>query len=126
VGIFQYCFIRVFFTIVSVITEALDVYCESSLSPSFAHIWTVVFECLSVTVAMTMVVQFYIQLKDVLADHKPGLKVLSIKLVIFFSFWQNVSCGRYPWVRVVDDLLTLRKDHHFSLVFEERTSTSKR
>jgi hypothetical protein len=76
---------------VSVITEALDVYCESSLSPSFAHLWTVVFECLSVTVAMTMVVQFYIQLKDVLADHKPGLKVLSIKLVIFFSFWQNVS-----------------------------------
>jgi hypothetical protein len=76
---------------VSVITEALDLYCESSLSPEFAHLWTVVFECLSVTVAMTMVVQFYIQLKDVLADHKPGLKVLSIKLVIFFSFWQNVS-----------------------------------
>lgn len=80
-----------FFTIVSVVSQAFDVYCESSLSPAFAHVWTVVFECLSVTVAMTMVVQFYIQLKDDLAEHKPGLKVLSIKLVIFFCFWQTVS-----------------------------------
>jgi hypothetical protein len=111
---------------VSVITEALDVYCESSLSPTFAHLWTVVFECLSVTVAMTMVVQFYIQLKDVLADHKPGLKVLSIKLVIFFSFWQNVSLGLSCLVCVVNDLLTRGKDHHLSSVIEERTPTPKR
>jgi hypothetical protein len=56
-----------------------------------------------------MVVQFYIQLKDVLADHKPGLKVLSIKLVIFFSFWQNVSLGLSCLVCVVNDLLTRAK-----------------
>jgi len=37
-----------------------------------------------------MVVQFYIQLKADLAEHKPGIKVLSIKLVIFFSFWQTM------------------------------------
>lgn len=40
---------------------------------------------------MFMVVQFYIQLKTDLAEHKPGIKVLAIKLVIFFSFWQTVS-----------------------------------
>ncbi|KAF2215149.1 hypothetical protein CERZMDRAFT_36033 [Cercospora zeae-maydis SCOH1-5] len=90
VGIFQYCFIRVFFTIVSVITQAFDKYCEASLSPAFAHIWVLAFECISVTIAMFMVVQFYIQLKDDLAEHKPFLKVLSIKLVIFFSFWQTI------------------------------------
>ncbi|KAI5362131.1 Putative organic solute transporter subunit alpha/Transmembrane protein [Septoria linicola] len=90
VGIFQYCFIRVFFTIVSVITEAFDKYCEASLSPAFAHIWVLAFECLSVTIAMFMVVQFYIQLKADLAEHRPFLKVLSIKLVIFFSFWQTI------------------------------------
>lgn len=44
---------------------------------------------------MFMVVQFYIQLKDDLAEHKPGIKVLSIKLVIFFCFWQTVS-AQYP------------------------------
>ncbi|KAF7192678.1 Transmembrane protein [Pseudocercospora fuligena] len=89
-GIFQYCVIRVLFTIVSVITEAFGRYCEASLSPAFGHIWVLVFESLSVTVAMFMVIQFYIQLKTDLAEHKPFLKVLSIKLVIFFSFWQTI------------------------------------
>lgn len=38
-GIFQYCFVRVFMTLVAVITEAAGVYCLESLKPTFAHIW---------------------------------------------------------------------------------------
>ncbi|KAH9835097.1 DUF300-domain-containing protein [Teratosphaeria destructans] len=89
IGVFQYCFIRVAFTIAAVITQYFGVYCEASLSPVFAHIWVTAFEAASVTVAMFCLIQFYIQLKDDLAEHKPFLKVLCIKLVIFFSFWQT-------------------------------------
>ena len=91
IGVFQYCFIRVLFTIVAVIAQIWDVYCQDSLSPAFAHVWVQVFEAVSVTIAMFCLIQFYIQLKDDLAEHKPFLKVLCIKLVIFFSFWQTVS-----------------------------------
>ena len=49
------------------------------------------FEAASVTVAMFCLIQFYIQLRQDLAEHRPFLKVLCIKLVIFFSFWQSVS-----------------------------------
>lgn len=44
---------------------------------------------------MYCVIQFYIQLKEPLAEHKPFLKVLAIKLVIFLSFWQSsaISVG---------------------------------
>lgn len=42
---------------------------------------------------MFCLIQFYIQLKDDLAEHRPFLKILSIKLVIFFSFWQNLVIG---------------------------------
>jgi len=90
VGVFQYCFIRVIFTIVSVAAQATDRYCEESLSPAFAHVWVTAFECASVFIAMFCLVQFYIQLRFDLAEHKPFLKVLCIKLVIFFSFWQTV------------------------------------
>ena len=92
---FQYCFVRVFFTIVAVLAEAGGVYCEESLSPKYAHVWVQVCEAISVTVAMFCLIQFYIQLKDDLAEHRPFLKVLCIKLVIFFSFWQTVSLSYY-------------------------------
>lgn len=38
---------------------------------------------------MYCVIQFYIQLRVDLARHRPFLKVLAIKLVIFLSFWQS-------------------------------------
>ena len=74
------------------ISQMLHMYCESSLSPGFAHIWVLTINALSVTVAMYCLIQFYVQLKDVLAEERPFLKVACIKLVIFFSFWQSVSC----------------------------------
>ena len=89
-AVFQYCIIRIIFTIVSVVTQYFDLYCEASLSPVFAHVWVQAFEALSVTIAMFCLVQFYIQLRNDLATYKPFLKVLCIKLVIFFSFWQTV------------------------------------
>lgn len=91
VGIFQYCFIRVFFTFVSLISELTKRYCDSSLSPAFAHVWTLTFDAVAVTIAMYCLIQFYIQTRLDLAPQKPFLKVLCIKLVIFFSFWQNAS-----------------------------------
>jgi hypothetical protein len=38
---------------------------------------------------MYCVIQFYYQLRDDLAPHRPFLKVAAIKLVIFLSFWQT-------------------------------------
>lgn len=38
---------------------------------------------------MYCLIQFYIQLRHDLAEHRPFLKVLAIKLVIFLSFWQT-------------------------------------
>lgn len=89
ISIFQYCFIRPFFTVVAVITQANHLYCQSSKDPRYAYIWVAAFEAISVTIAMYCLIQFYIQLKTDLAPYRPFLKVLCIKLVIFFCFWQS-------------------------------------
>ncbi|KAL2820519.1 organic solute transporter Ostalpha-domain-containing protein [Aspergillus cavernicola] len=89
VGVFQYCLLRVLMTIVAVATQRFDVYCEQSLNPAFAHIWVLAIECVAVTIAMYCLIQFYIQIKDEISEHSPFLKILSIKLVIFLSFWQT-------------------------------------
>ncbi|KAK7544627.1 organic solute transporter Ostalpha-domain-containing protein [Phyllosticta citribraziliensis] len=89
ISVFQYCFIRVLFTIISVIAEKEDMLCEDSLSPAYVHIWSLIIESIAVTIAMYCLIQFYIQLKQDLAQYSPFLKVLCIKLVIFFCFWQS-------------------------------------
>lgn len=91
IGIFQYCLVRVLCTFVALITQLLGRYCERSFSPLYGHFWYQVLTAISVTIAMFCVIQFYIQTKGDLAAQKPFLKVLCIKLVIFFSFWQTVS-----------------------------------
>lgn len=45
----------------------------------------------AVTIAMFCLIQFYIQLRTDLAPHKPFLKVVAIKAVIFLSFWQSFA-----------------------------------
>jgi hypothetical protein len=40
---------------------------------------------------MYCILQYYAQFKQALAEHKLGLKVLAIKLVIFLSFWQTIA-----------------------------------
>lgn len=62
-----------------------------------------VIEGCAVTIAMYCLVQFYVQLRENLASHKPFLKILAIKLVIFLSFWQTflVSILTSPALSVV-------------------------
>ncbi|KAI1409417.1 DUF300-domain-containing protein [Hypoxylon sp. FL1857] len=91
IGIYHYCFIRVAMTITAVVTQYFERYCESSNSPVFAHIWVIAIEAIAVTIAMYCLIQFYVQLREPLAEHKPFLKVLAIKLVIFLSFWQTIA-----------------------------------
>ena len=77
-------------TVTAVVTQAFDRYCIESLNPAFAHVWVMVIEATAVTIAMYCLIQFYYQIKDDIAEHKPLLKVLAIKLVIFLSFWQTI------------------------------------
>jgi predicted membrane chloride channel (bestrophin family) len=48
-------------------------------------------ECVAVSIAMYCLIQFYYQIKDDINQYSPLLKIVSIKLVIFLSFWQSVS-----------------------------------
>jgi Organic solute transporter Ostalpha len=50
-----------------------------------------IIEAGAVSIAMYCIIQFYVQLKDDIREHKPLLKVAAIKLVIFLSFWQTLA-----------------------------------
>ncbi|PHH81225.1 hypothetical protein CDD82_1239 [Ophiocordyceps australis] len=88
IGIYHYCFIRVAMTASAVVSQYFERYCESSNLPVFGHIWIISLNGFAVTIAMFCLVQFYIQLRTALAEHKIFIKILTIKLVVFLSFWQ--------------------------------------
>ncbi|KAF2126200.1 DUF300-domain-containing protein [Dothidotthia symphoricarpi CBS 119687] len=89
ISVFQYCIIRPLFTLVAVVSHSQSRYCQGSRDPRYAHVWVAGFDAISAMVAMYCMVQFYVQLRQDLAPYRPFLKVLCIKLVIFFCFWQT-------------------------------------
>ncbi|KAK6354994.1 hypothetical protein TWF696_004120 [Orbilia brochopaga] len=93
IGVFQYCAIRVISTFVSLATQWYGVYCEDSWSPAFAHVWVTAVLIIMISIALYVLIAFYSALKEELDAYRPFLKFLSIKLVIFFSFWQAIVVG---------------------------------
>ncbi|CAG8531389.1 15597_t:CDS:2, partial [Dentiscutata heterogama] len=89
-GILQYVIMKPIITFISLITEALGVFCAESLSFAFARVYMKILTFICVTVAMYALFVFYLTIHEDIAEHKPFLKFLCIKLVIFFSFWQSI------------------------------------
>jgi hypothetical protein len=63
------------------------------MHPAFAHVWCITLNCIAVTVAMYMLIAFFMNIKNRIADKRPMMKFLCIKLVIFLSFWQMIVCS---------------------------------
>jgi hypothetical protein len=93
VGIFQFCITRPLFTLIAIIAQAHHTYCSSSTEPKHGYIWIVLLQGAFILIAMYCLVQFYSQLKKDLSPHKPFLKVVCIKLVMFLCFWQTWILG---------------------------------
>ncbi|KAJ3023725.1 hypothetical protein HKX48_001615 [Thoreauomyces humboldtii] len=91
IGTLQYVILRPLTTVLAVITQLTGKFCEDSMSPRFAHVWIVGINSISVTIAMYTLVQIYTTVKDQLKGKHLVLKFVSIKFVIFFSFWQTVT-----------------------------------
>jgi hypothetical protein len=87
--VFQFCITRPLFIIIAIIAHTQNQYCPDSPEPKYAHLWVALLQGACVLIALYGLAQFYKQLKEDLAPHKPFLKLLVIKLVTFLCFWQT-------------------------------------
>ncbi|GAA6014948.1 hypothetical protein JCM11491_002367 [Sporobolomyces phaffii] len=99
----QYVVIRPLTTLASVIAEYTGYYCLSSWSPKFVHVWSSATITISVTVAMYAVLQLFVVLRPELSPYSPVLKFLAVKLVVFFTFWQESSLSLLVTVGVIQN-----------------------
>jgi hypothetical protein len=90
IGAFQFPCVALLLLIVTVITQAVGTFCETSNKIYFAHIWVIILTILSTIVAIMSILRFYKVLKPTINNRKPLSKLLAFKAIVFLSFVQEV------------------------------------
>jgi len=90
VSILQYVFLKPILAFVAVLLSLRGYYRGDVFSFGDSHLWIAVASNVSIAVALFMLVVFYQFLATVIQRHSPLWKFLSIKLLVFFIFWQSL------------------------------------
>lgn len=100
-GVFQYVLIKNICSILIIILEKNHIYHEGHISFTGGYLYICVVSTISQLWALYCLSMFYLTFKEELAPWKPVGKFLSVKLVIFFTWWQsimiNIACSQ-RWI----------------------------
>jgi hypothetical protein len=99
VGILQYVPIKLCTAISTFILQLTNRYDDGEFNPEVGYPWIALINNCSQIWAMYCLVMFYHALRADLAPIKPIAKFLSIKLVVFFTFWQSVLIAFFVKVK---------------------------
>lgn len=103
-GILQYTVVRPITTFVAYICEVNGVYGEGIFETDVAFPYIVFINNCSQFIAMYCLVLFYKASKDELKPMKPIPKILCIKAVVFFSFFQGVLINFLVYFGVIKNI----------------------
>eukprot|EP00051_Salpingoeca_urceolata_P035474 m.29816 g.29816 ORF g.29816 m.29816 type:complete len:386 (+) comp9280_c0_seq2:225-1382(+) len=87
----QFCVVKPIMAIITIALVAKGTYNDGSLDPSTGYLYVAIVYNISISIALMALVMFYAATQDLLAPHKPVLKFVVVKSVIFFAFWQAVA-----------------------------------
>ncbi|CAF3357420.1 unnamed protein product [Rotaria sp. Silwood1] len=86
----QFCLVKPLMSLVTLILQAFDKYKDGDFSPTGGYLYITLIYNVSVSVALYGLFLFYEATKHILAKYDPVLKFLTVKSVIFLTFWQGV------------------------------------
>jgi hypothetical protein len=76
-------------SIVTLILQAFDKYKDGDFSVTGGYLYITVVYNITISIALYGLFLFYAGTKHILAKYEPVLKFLTIKSVIFLTFWQG-------------------------------------
>eukprot|EP00743_Colponemidia_sp_Colp-15_P007478 GILK01008082.1.p1 GENE.GILK01008082.1~~GILK01008082.1.p1 ORF type:complete len:470 (-),score=27.89 GILK01008082.1:138-1547(-) len=91
IGTLQYAYLNFFLSILAMILHHAGVYEVGVLEVDNAYPYITFIANCSVMIALYWIMMIYMAFKTCLKPFKPTPKFLSIKAVIFFTFWQSVA-----------------------------------
>ena len=90
-GTMSYVWTRLLCTVVTLVLQPMQLYDEGDLTNVKAgYLWCTLLLTTSQTWALYVLVLFYHAMQEELQPLRPFLKFVSVKAVVFFSFWQSV------------------------------------
>ena len=85
----QYVIVGPAIAVAGIVTQYYAVYCDSSLSYKYAHVYLLGIEFVSISIALYGLIVLYVLVKEDLKGRRPLAKFASIKLVIFLTYYQG-------------------------------------
>ncbi|XP_025034600.2 transmembrane protein 184A [Pelodiscus sinensis] len=104
----QFCIVKPLMAIVTIILQAFGKYHDGDFNIHSGYLYITIIYNFSVSMALYALFLFYFATRDLLRPFEPVLKFLTIKAVIFLSFWQGMllaileKCGVIPEVQIID------------------------
>ncbi|MBN3305136.1 T184B protein, partial [Amia calva] len=104
----QFCVIKPLMAIITILLQAFGKYHDGDFSVDGGYLYITIIYNFSVSMALYALFLFYFATSDLLRPYEPVLKFLTIKSVIFLSFWQGMllaileRCGVLPKALYID------------------------
>jgi len=86
----QFVAVKPIMAILTIVFQAKDFYHEGDYSLTSGYIYVLVIYNISICFALYALAFFYLAVQDMLAPFSPKLKFVSVKLIIFLSYWQGM------------------------------------
>lgn len=97
----QFCIIKPFMSVLTLMLQATGKYHDGDWSPGSWYFYITMVYNMSVSLALYGLILFYQATKDLLSPYEPVWKFLSVKSIIFMSFWQGVLLAIFEKIGVL-------------------------
>uniref|UniRef100_A0A671SMD9 Transmembrane protein 184A-like n=2 Tax=Sinocyclocheilus anshuiensis TaxID=1608454 RepID=A0A671SMD9_9TELE len=104
----QFCVVKPIMAVITILLQAFGKYHDGDFNVTGGYLYITIIYNISVSCALYALFLFYFATSDLLRPFEPVLKFLTIKSVIFLSFWQGMvlaileRCGVIPKALVID------------------------
>jgi hypothetical protein len=115
--VIQYVILRPTMTFCSVFLYYFGLFTEGDFSLTKGYIYIAIVNNISVCFALWYLVLFYETMVEELSPHRPLLKFLCVKGIIFFTYWQSVVIAVISYYGAFGDTEEMR--HYMDLVLNE-------
>jgi hypothetical protein len=111
-GVLQYVLLKFLSALVVLLLEWKGLYKEGDFSWSSGYLYICIVTNLSQCWALYCMIFFYYATKNELAPIRPVGKFLSVKALVFFTWWQSVVLAiLYQWGMIPEQLVNLEQNY---------------